>query len=195
MKKYIHNFLIWYKYKNIEFGKTGVNCQFKSLSTTFQYSSNIEIHDDVQIGPHCKFDGAGVIIIGKGSVIAPEVAVYSRTHNFNNDLRAIPFDNVLEISPVVIGEYVWIGTRAIILPGVVIGDGAIVAAGAIVTKDVPYCAVVGGNPAKVIKYRDKFVFEELRSKKDSFVYTKFGRSKVFRSKLKVQTVSGACEDE
>ena len=54
---------------------------------------------------------------------------------------------------VIIGNDVWIGTRAIILSGVVIGDGAVIAAGAVVTKDIPPYAIVGGNPAKIIKYR------------------------------------------
>jgi acetyltransferase-like isoleucine patch superfamily enzyme len=184
MKKYIHKFLIWHKYKNLKFKKIGSNTLFKSLSTTFQYPENIEIEDDAQIGPNCMLDGAGSIIIGKGTILAPEVLVYSRSHNFNNNLQALPFDNVMEVSPVTIGKYVWIGTRAIILPGVTIGDGAIVAAGALVSKDVPSCAVVGGNPAKVIKSRDEARFNQLQLENDCFVYSKFGRKKIFKAKVK-----------
>ena len=57
--------------------------------------------------------------------------------------------------PVYIGDDVWIGARVIILPGRKIGEGVIIGAGAVVTKDVPDYAVVGGNPAKVIKFRNK----------------------------------------
>lgn len=60
----------------------------------------------------------------------------------------------MSVEPVVIGDDVWIGTRVIILPGVKIGNGVIIAAGAVVTKDIPDYAVAGGVPAKVIKYRN-----------------------------------------
>jgi acetyltransferase-like isoleucine patch superfamily enzyme len=184
MKTYIHQFLVWRKYKSIKFKKIGSNTLFKSLSTTFQYPESIEIEDDAQIGPNCMLDGAGSIIIGKGTILAPEVLIYSRSHNFNNNLQALPFDNVMEVSPVIIGKYVWIGTRSIILPGVTIGDGAVVAAGALVTKDVPSCAVVGGNPAKIIKFRDEKAFNQLQLEDDCFVYSKFGRKKTFKNKVK-----------
>jgi maltose O-acetyltransferase len=60
-----------------------------------------------------------------------------------------------DLKSVVIEDDVWIGTRAIILPGVTVHHGSIIAAGAVVTKDVPEYAIVGGNPAKVIKYRNE----------------------------------------
>ena len=56
--------------------------------------------------------------------------------------------------PIIIGDDVWIGGHVIVLPGVHVGNGAILAAGAVVTKDVPEYAIVGGNPARVIKYRN-----------------------------------------
>ncbi len=61
---------------------------------------------------------------------------------------------VKSCEPVIIGDDVWIGTRVIILPGKKIGTGAILGAGAVITKDVPDYAIVGGNPAKIIKYRN-----------------------------------------
>ena len=78
------------------------------------------------------------------------------TQNHRNDDLTIPMR--LQTAPkqkVTIGDDVWIGAGAIILPGVTIGNGVIVAAGAIVTKDVPDYAVVGGNPARVIRYRNQ----------------------------------------
>jgi acetyltransferase-like isoleucine patch superfamily enzyme len=76
----------------------------------------------------------------------------------DNDFHAITVDGVEQPSaaPVRIGDRVWVGTRAIILKGVTIGDGAVVAAGAVVTKDVPPGAVVGGLPAKVIGRADSW---------------------------------------
>lgn len=63
-----------------------------------------------------------------------------------------------------IKEFVWCGNNVTIIPGITIGEGAIVAAGAVVAKDVPACAIVGGNPAKLIRYRDKDEFYRLKAK-------------------------------
>ena len=73
-------------------------------------------------------------------------------------------DQELLTLPVYIGDDVWIGAKANIVPGVTIGDGAVVAMCAVVTKDVPSCAVVGGNPAKILKYRDVEVYNKLKNK-------------------------------
>ena len=75
----------------------------------------------------------------------------------------IPYDKRMITKEVVIGENVWIGTNVIILPGVTIGEGAVVGAGAVVSKDVPPCAVVGGNPAKILKYRNQEKYNELKA--------------------------------
>ena len=77
---------------------------------------------------------------------------------------AIPYDLTVIKKNIVIRDFVWIGNRALLVGPIEIGEGAIVAAGAVVTKDVPPYAIVGGNPAKIIKYRDIEHFEELKSK-------------------------------
>jgi maltose O-acetyltransferase len=86
-------------------------------------------------------------------MMGPDVMIISRGHNFSR--LDIPMMSQGDSDPklVVFENDVWIGARAIILPGVHIGQGAIVGAGAVVTKDVPPYAIVGGNPAKVIKSR------------------------------------------
>ena len=87
------------------------------------------------------------MIIGNHVDIASGVMIYNSEHEINSeDFHAI-------IAPVEIEDYVFIGPRAIILPGVKIGEGAVVAAGAVVTKDVPEYMVVGGVPAQVIGER------------------------------------------
>ena len=73
---------------------------------------------------------------------------------------SIPFDNIVEVRPVIIGNFVSIGARVSIMPGVKIGNGAIIGLGAVIAQDVPDCAIVIGNPAKVIGYRSKKHFEE-----------------------------------
>lgn len=80
--------------------------------------------------------------------MAPGVHIYTAAHPLNPAER----NSGAEFGkPVKIGNNVWIGGRAVIVPGVTIGDNAVIAAGAVVTKDVPAGAVVGGNPAKIIK--------------------------------------------
>lgn len=88
--------------------------------------------------------------------------VLTRNHNYDsNDLEFIPYDQKYIEKPVVIGEYCWIGARVTIFPGVKIGKGVVVAACSVITKDIPDYAVVGGNPARIIKYRNKEKFDEL----------------------------------
>jgi len=96
--------------------------------------------------------GSGAeVTIGNDVLMGPQVLIYPLNHRIalGIPMRLQPFD----CKPVVIGNDVWIGARCIILPGVTIGDGAVVAAGAVVTKDVPRNAVVGGVPASVRKMR------------------------------------------
>ena len=108
---------------------------------------NIKIGEGTIIGYGCFIDGRDNVTIGNHTDIASEVMIYSSEH----DLTAPDFHATSE--PVKIGDYVFIGPRAIILAGVKIGDGAVVAAGAVVTKDVPAYTIVGGVPAKEIGER------------------------------------------
>jgi maltose O-acetyltransferase len=90
-------------------------------------------------------------VIGDDVMMGPEVLIYTSNHTME---AGIPMRlQPLKSAPVHIGNDVWIGARCIILPGVTIGDGAVLAAGAVVTRAVPANAIVGGIPAKVIKYR------------------------------------------
>jgi maltose O-acetyltransferase len=99
------------------------------------------------VNQQCCLDGRGGLAIGNNVDVAPGVWILTDSHDMNDPL----FREVL--APVKIGDYVWIGSRALILPGVTIGEGAVVAAGAVVTGDVePYC-IVGGVPARPIGRR------------------------------------------
>lgn len=80
----------------------------------------------------------------------------------------IPYDKTYIKKNVKIGDCVWLGNRVMIMGGVNIGEGAIVAAGSVVTKDVPPLAIVGGNPAKVIKYRNEEHYYRLKSQGKCF---------------------------
>lgn len=171
------------KYRNITLGKVGKNSIYKFLSSNFVCAENILIGDDVYIGPKANFDASGGIIINDGVIFGPEVTIYTRSHNYDsNCLEALPFDQKMIVAQVKIDKFVWIGAKVIILPGVKIGKGAVIAAGAVVSKDVPDYAVVGGNPAKIIKYRNGERFEKIFKSSEPFVYNKKGHKKEFVTK-------------
>lgn len=119
----------------------------------------IEIEDGVSIGPKVLLDGRMGLKIGKNAVIAYEAIIWSLNHDYNDiNFKA-------KGAPVEIGEYAWICSRSIILPGIKVGKGAVVAAGAVVTKNVPSYAVVAGMPAKIIGYRKEIDYQYGYNKK------------------------------
>lgn len=109
---------------------------------------DVTIGDYTRIGIHCTV--IGPVCIGSHVNLAQGITVTALNHNFNNTTKRIDEQGV-STSPVVIGDDVWIGANAVILPGVTIGSHCVVAAGAVVTKDVPDNTLVGGVPAKVLK--------------------------------------------
>lgn len=113
----------------------------------FYNPNNIEIGKDTIIGEGAVLDGRDKLKIGNHVDIASEVMIYNAEHDINDTLFKA------KQAPVIIEDYVFIGPRAIILPGVTIKRGAVVAAGAVVTRDVEENAVVGGVPAKEISKR------------------------------------------
>jgi maltose O-acetyltransferase len=125
--------------------------------------AGIIIGEDTIVGDHVFLDGRAKLTIGNHVDMASSVMIYNSEH----DLEKENFSARTE--PVEIGDYVFIGPRAIILPGVKIGKGAVVAAGAVVTKDVPEFKIVGGVPAVVIGER-----------KNKDLHYKLGRARLFQ---------------
>lgn len=107
-------------------------------------------------------EASGGVRIGRFFHPGRGLTIYSTNHNYAEGSR-IPYDEVEIKAPVVIGDFVWCGANVTIVPGVTIGEGAVIGAGSVVTRDVPPMAVIGGNPAKVIKYRDVKHYEELKA--------------------------------
>lgn len=126
--------------------KIKTNCNLGSLNM-------ITIGDNVQIGNNVTILALTKdIVIGNDVLIAPYVSIIGTNHTISDPDKLIRLQGMTS-AQITIQDDVWIGTKAIILPGVTIGKGSVVGAGAVVTKDVPPYAVVGGVPARVIKMR------------------------------------------
>ncbi len=122
---------------------------------------NLELGEHIYIGPGAWFILRGRCTIGRGTILGPRCKIHTSNHRYYGTM--LPYDAIYEVKDVHIGENVWIGADVSIMPGVTIGEGAVVAACACVTKDVPACAVVGGNPARVLKYRDRERYDTLKA--------------------------------
>lgn len=126
----------------------GVNIE---QGAVFGNGSSISIGHNSGIGVNCHIPYDTVI--GKNVMMGPDVLIYNANHAFDRVDVPMLSQGHMAPKPVVIGDDVWIGARVVILPGRRIGNGAIVGAASVVTKDVPDFAVVAGNPAKIIKIR------------------------------------------
>lgn len=125
---------------------------------------NVTIGDNVWIGENFYARAEGGLTIGSGTLIGRDTEIRTSGHVYNvDDLRSLPYDDRIVYSPMVIGENCWIATHVTFTRGVTVGEGAIVGMHAVVTKDVPPLAVVAGNPAKIIKYRDRETYERLKA--------------------------------
>lgn len=121
----------------------------------------------LEIGNHAGFNGFcatgwGGVKIGNYFHSGSNVKIMLGSHDFDHDEK-IPYGRKHTTKQVVIDDFVWLGDDVTISGNVHIEEGAIVAIGSVVVKDVPRCAIVGGNPAKVIKYRDIEHFERLKA--------------------------------
>ena len=110
------------------------------------YGKNIKLGTNVFINSGCCFQDQGGIEIGDGCLIGHQVVIATLNHDFDPAKRA-----EMTAKKVVLGKNVWVGSHATILPGVTVGDGSIIAAGAVVTKDVPERCIAAGVPARVIR--------------------------------------------
>lgn len=175
MRKYLKEYMQKIKVKKLK--KKLLSCGEKVF-----IHPTVQIADPqlVIIGNNCHFQNdckifgcGGGIEIGDGTIFSHEIQVFARNHYYDGeDLLLLPYDERFVCKKVVIGKYVWVGARCTIMAGVNIGDGAVIAAGSVVTKDVPSCAVAGGNPAKVLKYRNIEKYNELVAEDKSYIKEK-----------------------
>lgn len=115
------------------------------------YGSNIKIGRGCFMNFNCCVLDVCEVTIGDGTLIGPNVQIYAADHPRDPAVRKTGLENG---KPVRIGKNVWIGGGAMIMPGVTVGDDAVIGAGSVVTRDVPAGATVAGNPARVLKKKD-----------------------------------------
>ena len=120
---------------------------------------------EIHFKDNCNFNGMSVygdgkVTFGNNFHSGIECMIITQNHNYDNG-QAIPYDSTYILKEVIIEDNVWMGNRVIIVGNIKIGEGAIIAAGSVVTKDVPPYAIVGGNPAKLIKYRNIRHYQKL----------------------------------
>lgn len=135
------------------------------------------------IGNNNHFYADDKIVIGTGTVISDGCTFRTANHYYDgDDLRSLPYDDRVICRPIVIGRNCWIGMGVIILPGVVIGEGAVIGAGSVITKNIPNEAIVAGNPAILIKYRNHDVYQKLANddKQIMQVFDSYKRNKIYK---------------
>jgi acetyltransferase-like isoleucine patch superfamily enzyme len=131
----------------------GSNCEIKRFSILDSSTGFIEIGDNSSVNSFCNINGNGGVEIGKNVRIASHCVILSSTHNFSDISKTIHSQGVSGIKTI-IEDDVWIGSHCVIVGGVTIGSHSIIAAGAIVLEDVPEYSIVGGVPARIIKFRN-----------------------------------------
>lgn len=169
----IEYFFTFYVYNQIKRKYQGHIYTYYAYRKCRKVGANLKVNGKIQgvgrnvdIGDNCNFN-PGTLILGNGEVTigdyfhcGNQLTIITQNHNFDTG-DAIPYSGYI-IKSVIIKNFVWCGHNVTILPGVTIGEGAIVAACSVVTKDIPDYAIFGGNPARFIKTRDINHFKEMQ---------------------------------
>ncbi|MBN1182654.1 MAG: acyltransferase [Bacteroidales bacterium] len=124
---------------------------------------SIELGENIHINDNAVFRAEGGLFVGDNAHFSRNLTIYTINHNYNG--QVLPYDDSVVKKPVHIEKNVWIGQNVCIVPGVHIGEGSVIGMGAVVTRDIPKFAIVGGNPAKVLKYRNIEHYNKLNTNK------------------------------
>jgi acetyltransferase-like isoleucine patch superfamily enzyme len=137
-----------------------------SVGRDLRVNAKTKVTRNTHIGDNCNFngmviEGGGTVTIGDYFHSGRDILFITQNHDFDRG-ESIPYGRTYITGDITIGPFVWIGHRVIVLGGVTIGEGAVIQAGSVVASDIPPCAVAGGHPATVFKYRDVGHFNRLK---------------------------------
>lgn len=163
IRKYLYNII---KKTKKYYYTNKVKRRIKVFGDNLSVNNKSIITSNTELGNNVNFNGMyiagqGRVKIGNNFHSGIECMMLTSNHNYDKG-KAIPYDDTYINKNIIIEDNVWLGNRVIILGGVRIGEGAIIQAGAVVSKDIPKCAIVGGNPAKIFKYRDISHYDKLK---------------------------------
>ena len=157
---------IYNKYRTYVYGYFVME-QAKSIGEGFWCGGWSGVNTNTVLGDRVcfngmKIEGNGNVKIGSYFHSGSECLIVTTNHNYDKGV-AIPYDWTNVYKDIEIGDFVWLGSRVMILPGTKIGEGAIIQGGSVVHGEIPRGAIAGGNPAQVFKYRDMEHFEKLKA--------------------------------
>lgn len=150
-----------HRYRHTQFLQCGVDVELGE-GLIVRFPDRLIIGDHVFVGRGCFLNAMGGLRIGRYCALAAQSVILTTNHDFRS-AESIPWGDARVLKPVDIEDYVWIGMNAAILPGVRVGEGAVVGLGAVVARDVPPRAIVVGNPAEVVGYREAPEFDRLKA--------------------------------
>ncbi|NUE02277.1 acyltransferase [Halorubraceae archaeon YAN] len=138
----------------------------ESVGANLSVNGPSRVTERTSLGDNVNFNGlrirgGGTVRIGDNFHSGPECLILTRNHNFDRGDK-IPYDSTYNYKKVEINDNVWLGARVTIIPGVTIGEGAIIQAGSTVTQDIPKGAIAGGHPAEVFTHRDMAHYQRLK---------------------------------
>ncbi|MFC1722675.1 acyltransferase [Nanoarchaeota archaeon] len=172
--RFVIQMFIWIKEKYIKLVRKPyfalrVRLVAKKVGKDLRTPNLAKVTPNTVLGNHVGFNGMtiqgeGPVRIGDYFHSGTDCLIISSNHNYDSG-ETLPYDNSNIFKPVLIEDCVWFGSRVTVIGKVRIGEGAIIQAGSVVIKDVPKLAIVGGNPAKVFKYRDKKHYKKLKKAK------------------------------
>lgn len=149
------------RYRPEQFLQCGTDVEFGE-GVIIRFPDRLIIGDHVFLGQHCFLNAIGGLRIGRYCAVAGRSVILTTNHDYQG-AESIPWGDARILKPVDIEDFVWIGMNAAILPGVHIGQGAVVGLGAVVARDVPPRAIVVGNPAEIVGHRDEEEFDRLKA--------------------------------
>lgn len=152
-KKYYYTFLVKKRCEN--YGDNLIVNKKSSVTNNTILGNNVHFQSMYIVGK-------GKVKIGNNFHSGPDCMIMSHYHNYEKGSK-LPYDGTYIVKDVRIEDNVWLGARVIVLPGVNIGEGAVIQAGSVVVNDIPPLAVAGGHPAKVFKYRDEEHYYSLKN--------------------------------